>query len=174
MRTIFNLLGPLTNPAGARHQLIGVSDAALRRTARPRVRADGQRARLVVHGDDGLDEISTTCATHRGRGVRRPGLDERYEVTPEEFGVRAAPLEDLARRRRGRERGARCATCSTASRGRGCDIVLFNAGAALFIAEAAGSIADGVEKARAAVDSGAARAKLDALVATTRRLARDA
>ncbi len=169
MATTFNLIGPLTNPAGARHQLIGVADARYVDRIAQAVRLMGNDRNLIVHSDDGLDEISTTCPTSVVEVFAGQGYDERYEVTPGQFGMQTARLEDLA--------GGDAATNATLLRavvdgepGPRLDIVVLNAGAALYIAEAAGSIAEGVEAARAAVASGAARAKLDALVATTRRL----
>ena len=172
MATTFNLIGPLTNPAGARHQLIGVADARYVDRIAQAVRLMGNDRNLIVHSDDGLDEISTTCPTSVVEVFAGQGYDERYEVTPGQFGMETARLEDLA--------GGDAATNATLLRavvdgepGPRLDIVVLNAGAALYIAEAAGSIADGVEAARAAVASGAARAKLDALVATTRRLAEE-
>jgi anthranilate phosphoribosyltransferase len=169
MATTFNLIGPLTNPAGARHQLIGVADARyVERIARA-VRLMGSARNLVVHSADGLDEISTTCPTAVVEVFAGQGYDKRYEVTPEEFGLRRAGLDEL--------RGGEAAENAGIVRGvlddvpgAPLDVVLLNAGAALYIAEAAGSIAEGVERARAAVTSGAARAKLDTLIETSRRL----
>jgi anthranilate phosphoribosyltransferase len=172
MATTFNLIGPLTNPAGARHQLIGVADARYVDRIAQAVRLMGNARNLVVHSDDGLDEISTTCPTSVVEVFAGQGYDERYEVTPGQFGMETARLQDLA--------GGDAAKNATLLRavvdgepGPRLDIVVLNAGAALYIAEAAGSIAEGVEAARAAVASGAARAKLDALVATTRQLAEE-
>jgi anthranilate phosphoribosyltransferase len=159
MATTFNLIGPLTNPAGARHQLIGVADARYVDRIAQAVRMMGNARNLVVHSDDGLDEISTTCATAVVEVFAGQG-----------YGMVRAHLQDLT--------GGDAAENATLLRavvdgepGPRLDIVLLNAGAALYIAEAAGSIAEGLAAARAAVASGAARAKLDALVATSRRLA---
>ena len=169
MATTFNLIGPLTNPAGARHQLIGVADARyVERIARA-VRLMGADRNLVVHSEDGLDEISTTCPTFVVEVFAGQGFDVRYEVSPEEFDLPRANLDDL-RGGDAAENAAHVRAVLDGVPGPRLDIVLLNAGAALFIAEAAGSIAEGVVKAREAVQSGAARAKLDTLVATTRRL----
>ena len=123
----------------------------------------------MVHSDDGLDEISTTCPTAVVEVFAGEGFDRRYTVSPEQFGLPRAPLSDLL--------GGDAATNAQILRevidcvaGPRLDIALLNAGAALYIAEAAASIAEGVEKARAAVASGAARARLDALVSVTNRL----
>jgi anthranilate phosphoribosyltransferase len=172
MATTFNLIGPLTNPAGARHQLIGVADARYVDRIAQAVRLMGNDRNLIVHSDDGLDEISTTCPTSVVEVFAGQGYDERYEVTPEQFGMEKARLGDLA----GGDAPENATILRAVVDGRPgprLDIVVLNAGAALYIAEAAGSIAEGVEAARAAVASGAARAKLDALVATTRRLAQE-
>ena len=172
MATTFNLIGPLTNPAGARHQLIGVADARYVDRIAQAVRMMGNARNLVVHSEDGLDEITTTCPTSVVEVFAGQGYDERYEVTPEQFGMPRAKLEDLA--------GGDAAENATLLRavvdgepGPRLDIVLLNAGAALYIAEAAGSIDEGVDEARRAVAHGDARAKLDALVATSRRLSRE-
>jgi len=172
MATTFNLIGPLTNPAGARHQLIGVADARYVERIAHAVRLMGSERNLVVHSEDGLDEISTTCPTEVVEVFAGQGYQVRYRVTPEEFGLRPARLEEL----RGGDAGDNAAILRAlldGHEGPPLDIVLLNAGAALFIAEAAASIADGVVKARAAVASGAARAKLDALVAVSARLAQE-
>jgi anthranilate phosphoribosyltransferase len=100
------------------------------------------------------------------------GYDERYEVTPEDFGMRRARLEDLAGGDAA-ENAALLRAVVDGEAGPRLDIAVLNAGAALYIAEAAGSIVEGVGEARAAVASGAARAKLDALVATSRELAKE-
>jgi anthranilate phosphoribosyltransferase len=170
MATTFNLIGPLTNPAGARHQLIGVADARYVDRIAQAVRMMGNARNLIVHSDDGLDEISTTCPTSVVEVFAGQGYDERYQVTPEQFGMRQARLADLAGGE-ATENAALLRAVVDGEPGPRLDIVLLNAGAALYIAEAAGSIAEGVDEARSAVARGAARAKLDALVATTRRLA---
>jgi anthranilate phosphoribosyltransferase len=169
MATTFNLIGPLTNPAGARHQLIGVADARYVDRIAQAVRLMGAERNLVVHSEDGLDEISTTGPTAVVEVFAGQGYDVRYEVTPEEFGLRRARLEEL--------RGGEASDNALIVRdvldgvdGPCLDVVLLNAGAALYIAEAAASIAEGVEKARAAVASGAARDKLHALVRVSNRL----
>jgi anthranilate phosphoribosyltransferase len=169
MATTFNLIGPLTNPAGAHHQLIGVADARYVERIAQAVRMMGNERNLIVHSADGLDEISTTCPTAVVEVFAGQGYDVRYEVAPEEFGLARARLADLAGGD-ATENAGHVREALDGVPGPKLDIVLLNAGAALFIAEAAQSIAEGLEKARAAVASGAARAKLDALVATTQRL----
>ena len=172
MATTFNLIGPLTNPAGARHQLIGVADARYVERIAQAVRLMGSERNLIVHGEDGLDEISTTCPTAVVEVFAGQGFDVRYEVAPEEFDMRRARLDEL-RGGDAAENARHVREVLDGVEGPRLDIVLLNAGAALYIAEAAASIAEGVDKARAAVASGAARAKLDALVRTTNRLRRE-
>ena len=172
MSTTFNLIGPLTNPAGARHQLIGVADARYVDRIAQAVRMMGNARNLIVHSDDGLDEISTTCPTSVVEVFAGQDFDERYEVTPQQFGMAQARLDDLAGGDAA-ENAALLRAVVDGEPGPKLDIVLLNAGAALYIAEAAYSIAEGVKKARAAVASGAAREKLDLLIGTTRRLSQE-
>jgi len=171
--TAFNLIGPLTNPAGARHQLIGVADARYVDRLAQAVRMMGSARNLIVHSADGLDEVSTTCETAVVEVFAGEGYDRRYALTPEEFGLRRARLEEL----RGGEAAANAAIAREVLdgvAGARLDVVLLNAGAALYIAEAAASIAEGVERAHRAIASGAARAKLDALIEVSRRLKQEA
>ncbi|MDQ1348168.1 MAG: Anthranilate phosphoribosyltransferase [Acidobacteriota bacterium] len=160
VRTIFNLLGPLTNPAAARRQLIGVY-------ARDRVEpvarvlaALGCEHALVVHGDDGLDEITTTTTTHVAEV--RQGEVETYALAPETAGVRRTAPESLAGGSPG-ENAERLMSLLAGEPGALADIVALNAGAALYVGGRAASIAEGVEMARAVLASGAAHAKLQAL-----------
>ncbi|MDX1501700.1 MAG: anthranilate phosphoribosyltransferase [Thermoanaerobaculia bacterium] len=168
VRTLFNLLGPLTNPAGARRQLIGVYDDELvPKVARVLARLGCDHG-LVVHGADGLDEISTTTATRvaevRGDEVRL------FEVQPEELGVRRASLEELAGG--GPEENAAALLAVLEGEGGAArDITLVNAAAALRVAGRAEEIADGVELAREAIDGGAARETLERLRRFTRSAA---
>ena len=161
LRTIFNLLGPLINPAGARRQLMGVYAASL---VEPigRVLAElGTEHALVVHGDDGLDEITTTGVTRvcevRGGEVRA------YTIEPEALGIRRAELGELAGG--GPEENAELMRQVLAS-GTGplADITVLNAGAALYVAGLAADLPAGVEQARAALVSGRAADKLAQLV----------
>lgn len=169
MATTFNLIGPLTNPAGARHQLIGVADERYVKRIAQAVRMMGSARNLIVHSADGLDEISTTCPTTIVEVFADKGYNETYEVTPEQFGLARAQLSDL-RGGDAAENAGFIREVLDGTPGPRLDIVLLNAGAALYIAEVVASIAEGVARAREAVASGAARAKLDQLVAVTTRL----
>jgi anthranilate phosphoribosyltransferase len=169
IRTVFNLIGPLTNPAGARHQLIGVADPAYVEIMAEAVRLMGSARNLVVHSDDGLDEITTTGPTtvfeiFAGTPEKLP-----YTVTPEEFGFARATLADLAGG--DAQHNARIVRgVLSGEPGPHRDVVLLNAGAAIYIAELAGSIDEGVALARRAVDEGAALDKLEQLVAVSTEL----
>jgi anthranilate phosphoribosyltransferase len=169
MATTFNVIGPLTNPAGARHQLIGVADERYIDRLAQAVRMMGSSRNLLVHSEDGLDEISTTCPTAVVEVFAGQGFDRRYTVVPEQFGLARADLDEL-RGGDSAENAALLGALLDGHPGPQLDIALLNAGAALYIAEAAASIGEGVERARAAVSSGAAAGKLAALVAVTNRL----
>jgi anthranilate synthase/phosphoribosyltransferase len=170
MATTFNVIGPLTNPAGARHQLIGVADARYVDRLAQAVRMMGSARNLLVHSADGLDEITTTGPTAVVEVFAAEGFDRRYTVTPEQFGLARATSLDALRGGDAAENATLLRQVLDGISGPRLDIALLNAGAALYIAEAADSIEEGLERARAAVASGAAAAKLDALVAVTTRL----
>ena len=167
--TVFNVLGPLANPAGVRRQVLGVSDPAmLDRLARVLVARRVERA-FVVHGHDGLDELSTaapsTVLDVQGGEVRRIdvdptelGIDRAEGLVP---GGDAATNADLARRVLAGERGAHR------------DVVVLNAAAGLVVAGVAGDLAEGVARAGASIDDGQAAGVLDALVATSQAAATD-
>jgi anthranilate phosphoribosyltransferase len=168
LRTVFNLLGPLTNPAGASAQVVGVYSAELVRKVADALCLLGLRRALVVHGDDGLDEI-TISGPSRVAEVRAGGVRE-YEVTPEEFGLNRAGLEEIA----GGDAQANAAIIRAVLRGKKSahrDIVLLNAAAALVAAERAETIADALAIAARSLDSGAALGKMEALVQFSRSAA---
>ncbi len=160
VRTIFNLLGPLTNPAGARRQLIGVYAAHLVPLVGEVLAELGTDHALVVHGADGLDEITTTGATHvaevRGGDVRA------YQLTPEELGLPRARLADLAGGTP-EENAAAMRRVFAGERGPLADVTAANAGAALYVGGMADGIAAGVARAADLLASGAVAAKLDEL-----------
>ena len=161
LRTVFNLLGPLTNPARATCQVVGVYSADLVEKQAEALSMLGLHRALVVHGSDGLDEITISNTTRIGEV--RDGQVRTYEVTPEEFGLKRAPLEEIAggdavmnarliRGILGGERSPRR------------DVVLLNAAAALVAAGKADHLRDAVPLAAKAIDSGAAAQKLEALI----------
>jgi len=160
IRTVFNILGPLTNPAQARRYLQGVPGPAYTELmARVLVQLGAERA-FVVHGQDGMDEI-TVCAPTRVSEVG-DGRVRTYTLTPEELGFQRAPLEAL--RGGTPEENARiCVSILQGERSPRRDIVLMNAGAALVAAGLAGRVVDGVARAADSIDSGRAYAKLEAV-----------
>jgi len=160
MRTVFNLLGPLTNPAGANAQLIGAPSAKAAELMAGAIAALGMRRGFVVHGSDGLDEITTTGPTSVWE--ISDGRVEARELEPEDFGVKAAMSEDL---RGGDREENRAIADAVLAGGRGAqrDIVLVNAAAALVAAGQASTFLEGMAIAVVSIDSGAAKAKMDAL-----------
>ncbi|HZF03014.1 MAG TPA: anthranilate phosphoribosyltransferase [Patescibacteria group bacterium] len=168
VRTVFNMLGPLTNPAAANAQIIGVYAASLTEPL-ARVLAElGTVRAFVVHGADNLDEISNTGES-RVSEVRE-GSVRTYAVRPEDFGMARASIKDL--QGGDREQNAEIIRAVLGGEtGPRCDIVLMNAAAALVAGARARDLKDGVAVAAQSIDSGAARGKLDALVALSRRLA---
>ncbi|HEY8123045.1 MAG TPA: anthranilate phosphoribosyltransferase [Myxococcota bacterium] len=163
-RTLMNAMGPLLSPVGARRQLIGVYARSLVETLAEVLRELGSERALVVHGDDGLDEITTTAATHAA--LLDAGRVQTLRIEPEALGIARARPEAL--RGGDAQENARIARAVLDGEpGAPLDIVLVNAGAALFVAGAAADLCAGVACARASVASGAAKAKLAALVAAT-------
>ncbi len=166
LRTVFNLLGPLTNPANASAQVVGVYSADLVDKLAEALSMLGLRRALVVHGDDGLDEITITGPT-RVAEVRLGAL-RTYEVTPEEFGFNRATLQEIS----GGDapENARIIREILEGKQSACrDVVLLNSAAALVAAERADSIAAALPLAVASLDTGAAKRKLGALVEFTNR-----
>ncbi|HET7183116.1 MAG TPA: anthranilate phosphoribosyltransferase [Terriglobales bacterium] len=162
--TVFNLLGPLTNPANASAQVVGVYSADLVEKLAEALAMLGLRRALVVHGNDGLDEITISGPTRIAE--MRDGQVRTYEVTPEEFGLKRAALEDIA----GggvQENAAIIRAIVDGEKSARRDVVLLNAAAALVAAGRADNISDGIPQAAASLDSGATRAKLEALVKFT-------
>ncbi len=167
VRTIFNFLGPLTNPAGAQRQLLGVSDRHYQETIAEALLTLGSERALVVAAEDGIDELSITART-RVIEVGDSGTSEWF-VEPGEFGLAAAELEQISGGSP-EENAAVTRAVLAGESGPRRDLVVLNAGAAIYVGGLAGSLAEGVEKAAAAIDDGAARELLDRLVATTAQL----
>lgn len=167
VRTLFNILGPLTNPAGAPNTLMGVFHPDLVGIqARVMQRLGAERV-LVVHGKDNLDEISLGAATLVGE--LKDGEIREYEVHPEDFGLQMMSLRNL-RVGSAEESKAMMLGALENQPGAAREIVCLNAGAALYVSNVAESIGDGIAKAREAIASGAARAKLAAFVEASQRL----
>ncbi|RYD14116.1 MAG: anthranilate phosphoribosyltransferase [Lysobacteraceae bacterium] len=168
VRTLFNILGPLTNPAGAPNILMGVFHPDLVGIQVRALQQLGARHALVVWGRDGMDEISLGATTMVGE--LRDGEVREYTIEPEDFGFAMASSRNL-RVADATESKAMLLDALADAPGIARDIVLLNAGAALYAADVAPTIADGIARARTAITSGAARAKLDAFVAATRAAA---
>ena len=169
IRTIFNILGPLTNPAGAPNTLMGVFHPDLVGIQVRVMQRLGAERVLVVYGKDNLDEISLGAATLVGE--LRDGEVREYEVHPEDFGLQMMSLRNL-RVGSADESMAMLLGALENKPGAAREIVCLNSGAALYVANVAESIGDGIARAREAIASGAARAKLDQFVQCTARLAK--
>ena len=168
LRTIFNMLGPLTNPAGVRHQVVGVFSQALCRPLAEVLKRLGSEHILVVHSRDGLDEFSLAAPTHVAE--LKDGVISEYEVSPEDFGLHSQTLMGLevdgpqaslelirdALGRRKTEAGKKAG-----------DLIVLNAGAALYAADLATSLVEGVRLAHDALHTGLAREKMDELASFT-------
>ncbi len=168
LRTLFNMLGPLTNPAGVKHQVVGVFSQALCRPLAEVLKRLGSDHILVVHSRDGLDEVSLAAPTHVAE--LKNGEVTEYQIQPEDFGIKSqsligltvgSPQESLelirdALGRRKTENGQKAA-----------DMIVLNAGAALYAADLASSLKEGVRLAQDALHTGLAREKLDELASFT-------
>jgi anthranilate phosphoribosyltransferase len=166
VRTLFNILGPLTNPAGAQNQVMGVFHPDLVGIQARVLQRLGSRQALIVFGREGLDEISISGPTLVGE--LKDGEVSEYEITPEDFGLPLHAPETLQVRNVEESRDMLLAALEgrlPAAR----DIVVLNAGASIYVAGLAETLAEGVEAARTTIESGAARAKVEELVAFTGR-----
>ncbi|MDE2480446.1 MAG: anthranilate phosphoribosyltransferase, partial [Betaproteobacteria bacterium] len=168
VRTLFNILGPLTNPAGAPNQLLGVFHPDLVGILVRVLQRLGSRHVLVVHGADGLDEVSLCAPTQVGE--LRDGQVREYSVHPADFGMRVCDLRELQVSSPA-ESVQRMREVLDDQPGPARDVVLLNAGFALYAADVAPSVGEGVELARKALAGGAARQSMQAFVACTRELA---
>jgi len=164
IRTIFNILGPLTNPAMATHQLIGIYDGGLTEPIARVFKNLGTQRALVVHGEEGLDEISLCGPTQVSE--LRDGEVKSYILSPEDFGLERRSLDEL--------RGGNPEECADILRkifqgekGPKRDVVLLNSGAALYTSGVADSISRGIQLAAESIDSGKAQGKLNSLIQVT-------
>jgi anthranilate phosphoribosyltransferase len=168
VRTIFNILGPLTNPAGAPNILMGVFHADLVGIQVRVLQRLGAQHAIVVWGRDNMDEVSLGAGTMVGELVN--GEIREYEIHPEDFGMQMIASRNL-KVSNSTESKQRVLEALEDQPGPARDIVAINAGAALYAAGVASSIADGLDKARAVLASGAAKAKLDQFVQATQAIA---
>lgn len=166
IRSIFNILGPLSNPSGAKHQVIGVFNPDLTEVFAQAMRMMGVESAMVFNAKDGMDELSTASETVVSE--IKDGHILNYVVSPEQYGFKRTILECL--------QGGDAVTNASITRdilsgtkGYRRDIVVFNAGATLYVGKKAATIEEGIEMAEAAIDSGAAQKKLDDLVKFTNK-----
>ena len=168
VRTIFNVLGPLTNPAGVKRQVVGVFAKDLTNTLANVFAELGSEHTLVVHSDDGMDEISISAPTTIAE--MKNGTVETYKVSPENFGLKPSSLEELVVADSNESlqliekvfAGQKCAAR---------DAVALNAGAGIYVSGLTSSLAAGVESAQTVIDAGLAQEKLNAYVAATQSIA---
>ena len=161
VRTLFNVLGPLTNPAGATNQVIGVFQKELTSKLAQVLKQLGSRHVMVVHGADGMDEISISGPTFIAE--LKDGAVREYTVQPQDFGLKASPLNDI-QVANGDEAKTMLLAVMNNQAGAARDIVLLNAGAAIYVSGIVTSLAEGVIKAGEIIASGAAQQKLQQLV----------
>jgi len=166
VRTIFNLLGPLTNPAGAKRQLIGVYDAKWTRPVAEVLQALGSEHVLVVHSNDGLDEISISAPTQVAE--LKDGAISEYEISPDTFGLSMTPLEELVVADSQQSLGK--VNEALSGKGGASDIVAMNAGAAIYVSGQTKSLIAGVEMARDAIGAGLAKERFKDFVEFTKQL----
>jgi anthranilate phosphoribosyltransferase len=166
IRTIFNILGPLSNPAGASRQVLGVYRGELTGVMAQVLGRLGSRRALVVYGSDGTDEITITGPTHVAE--LKDGEVREYDISPEDFGIASASRESI-RGGDAQENARIVRSVLQGERGPRRDVVLLNAGAALAVAEVASDVAGGLRLAAESIDSGRALQKLERLVEFTNR-----
>jgi anthranilate phosphoribosyltransferase len=167
VRTVFNILGPITNPAGARRQLTGVAVAGLGETLARVLNLMGAEHAIVVHGQDGLDEISVSAPTFIHEARR--GEVHSYTIEPEQFGMQRWSFDAV----RGGTVQANVRLAQAVlkgERGPSRDVVLLNSGAALYVAGVVDSIRDGIRRAADELDSGRARQKVDQVAIASQRI----
>jgi anthranilate phosphoribosyltransferase len=167
VRTIFNILGPLTNPAGAPNILMGVFHPDLVGIQVRALQRLGADHAMVVYGRDGLDEVSLGAATLVGE--LKNGEVREYEIHPEDFGFAMSSNRALRVETPDQSRAMLLGVLNNQT-GPARDIVVFNTAVALYAANVVATIEDGIARARAALDSGAAKAKLDQLVTVAHQL----
>jgi anthranilate phosphoribosyltransferase len=164
VRTLFNLLGPLTNPAGAKRQVMGVFDSAWLEPIAHVLKSLGAEKALVVHADDGLDELSIAAASQVCE--LNKGNIKTYQVTPEELGLARSSLDEI-QVEDVTQSAAMIKNVLQGKPGAAADIVALNAGAAIYVADKADTLEQGVALAQERIRSGAAKEKLDQLIMFT-------
>lgn len=166
IKTIFNILGPLTNPAGAKNQVLGVFDAQLVLILVQVLQQLGSTHVMVVNGADGLDEITISAETRVGE--LKQGTVTEYSIRPEDFGLQSAPITSIQVKDSNQAKAMLLSVLEN-KKGPARDIVLLNAGAAIYVSGVADSLVQGILLAQRAIESGAALQKLHELVAFSNR-----
>ena len=172
IRTVFNLLGPLTNPAGAQHQLIGVGHPGISGKLAEVLGRLGSRKAVLVHAEEGLDELGLAGVSQITEWDQELGEVRTYSLTPEDVGLERATIDKLQGGDRA-ENAKITRSILSGERGPRRDAILFNAGAGLYAANAAESIREGVGIAADVIDSGEAMEALNRLIAYTQSVARE-
>jgi anthranilate phosphoribosyltransferase len=170
VRTVFNILGPLTNPAGAPRQLLGVFDAGLTRLIAEVLRELGAERAMVVHGEPGLDELSTlgeTTIVHV-----QDGQVHEERIVPEQFGFQRASPEEVGAPSSPQSCAEMIRRLLSGEKGAARDLLLLNAGAALVVGDAAQTIAEGIQLAEEIIDSGKAMHVLESYIRFTQEAGR--
>jgi len=173
IRTVFNILGPLTNPAGAKRQLLGVYDPRLAPVMAEVAGRLGAERVLVVHGHPGMDEVSASGTTTVSEFDSALGTVRTYEISPEQVGIARGTLADIAGGDAA-ENARILRSILAGEHGPRRDVVLMNAAAALVAAGEVPDLAEGVIRARDSIDSGRALTALTALAAVSQRLGAEA
>jgi anthranilate phosphoribosyltransferase len=170
IRTVFNILGPLTNPSGVKGQILGVYDGRLVRSLAEVLRDLGTQKALVVHGMDGLDEITTTTRTIVSEIKEGKIID--YEIDPQDYDITYAKPDDLSGAD-AKHNAELIIRIFKGQRGPARDIVLLNAAAALYVGNAVEDLKEGLKKAAYIIDSGAAYEKLNEFIRVSREIGHD-
>jgi anthranilate phosphoribosyltransferase len=170
IRTVFNILGPLTNPAGVRYQVLGVADPKLLRLMGDVLLRLGCERALIVHGEDGVDELSLSAPTRVCEVRGQTGELSEYTVSPEDVGLTAHPREEMLGGDAQRNATLMREVLGGQQSGGVADMVALNAGAALYVTGRASDLRDGVRQASAALRTAKAVTTLESLVVTTRAL----
>ncbi len=163
IRTVFNVLGPLANPAHAEYQVVGVATAPLADKLANALARMGTRHALVVHGSDGLDELTLSAPSNIWE-VRSGQAPHRFDIEPEQLGLKSAPRDSILGGTVAENVRTIHGLLDGSDRGPRRDVVLLNSAAGLMAAERAGSFQEGLALARSAIDDGAARSRLERLV----------
>ncbi len=166
VKTLFNILGPLTNPAGAKKQVLGVFSVDLVETLTHVLQRLGSQHVLIVHGSDGLDEITITGKTYIGE--LKNDTIQSYTIQPEDFGLQSTPIQDIQVNDAEHAKAMLLSVLKNKN-GAARDVVILNAGAAIYVAGVVDNLAAGITTAQKTIESGAALKKLHELVALSQK-----